>query len=108
MRPDGVGDDGTPVPPAPTVPPAALGLVLNEDNRLVVPDSLKALVNVRKELATVVGSVFDPNSESRTSGKKLLGGWKLPTTTVYGGVAGEVRRVPDPPPDVKMDVDPKV
>jgi transcriptional adapter 3 len=78
--------DGTPVPPTPKVNPAALGLGPDDDNRLVVSEPLKQLVELRRQWVDAVGGVFD-RKEREVPGSI----WGIAQKTVFEGVEEEAR-----------------
>ena len=72
------------------VPPAARGLGPDEQNRLVVSEQLRKLVETRREWVDMVGVVFDEKQKA-CPGRQ----WGFPPESVYAGVEEEVREVLD-------------
>ncbi|TFK25743.1 hypothetical protein FA15DRAFT_668079 [Coprinopsis marcescibilis] len=84
------GENGTPGPGQHTgqaIPPcpAALGMTPDEENRLMVSDQLKQLVDTRKQWVEQVGSVFQKKQEE--SPGRI---WGFPEKSVYEGIDEEV------------------
>lgn len=80
-----------PSPPALMPSPAALGLGPDDENRLVVPEQLRQLVQVREAWVDTVGGVFE--------GKQLDEPgriWGLPRKSVFEGIDEQVRAVIEP------------
>ncbi|KAJ7700809.1 histone acetyltransferases subunit 3-domain-containing protein [Mycena rosella] len=94
---------GTPVPgeagpPPPPPCPAALGLGPDEDNRLVVTEQLRQLVDTRRQWVDTVGGVFDLKQLERPGSM-----WGFPETSVYEGVEDEVRAMLLAQPDLDVE-----
>ncbi|KAF8638797.1 hypothetical protein AX17_001856 [Amanita inopinata Kibby_2008] len=66
--------------------PAALGLGPDEENRLVVNEQLRHLVETRSQWVTSVGKLFD-NKQRANLGRI----WGLPNESVFLGIDDEVR-----------------
>ncbi|THV06914.1 hypothetical protein K435DRAFT_929444 [Dendrothele bispora CBS 962.96] len=82
---NGFGDGATgPPPPC----PAALGLGPDEENRLVVGDTLRELVRVRREWVDTVGGIFD---EKEAENPGLILGY--PKESVFEGIEEEVKEI---------------
>jgi transcriptional adapter 3 len=71
---------------APKPSPAALGLGPDDDLRLVVPDQLQQLVEIRRQWVTSVGGVFD-DKERECPGRI----WDLPRRSIYEGLEDAIR-----------------
>ncbi|KAK7438446.1 Transcriptional regulator [Stygiomarasmius scandens] len=81
--------NGTAEPTGPPPPcPAALGLGPDEENRLVVSDTLKELVRVRREWVDTVGGFFE---EREGENPGLIIGF--PKESVYEGIEEEIREI---------------
>lgn len=74
-------------PPMPLPNPAALGLGPDDDDALVVPDSLKQLVETRRQWVDVIGGGFD-DLEQRMPGR-VRG---VPQKSVFEGIEEDVRQ----------------
>lgn len=79
------GDTKSPVP---EVCPAALGLGPDEENRLVVSEQLRQLVETRRQWVDAVGSVFE-TKERECPGRI----WGVPKTSVFDGIDDEVNQL---------------
>ena len=66
--------------------PASLGLGPDDDNTLAVPETLRSLVETRRDWVDIIGGSFD-NIERDTPGR-VRG---VPARSVYEGVEDEVR-----------------
>lgn len=73
-------------PPVPLPNPAAIGLGPDEEGKLVVPESLKALIETRREWVDVIGGGFDNMEGDRPD--HIRG---LPQSSVFDGIEEEVR-----------------
>ena len=67
--------------------PAALGLGPDEDMKLVVPESLRQLVELRSQWVDVVGGAYE-DEESQNPGR-IRG---IPPRSIYEGIEEDVRR----------------
>ncbi|KAH9948140.1 histone acetyltransferases subunit 3-domain-containing protein [Amylocystis lapponica] len=82
--------------------PASVGLGPDEENRLVVPEQIRLLVQMRKQLADGVGVGFE-EKEREQPGRI----WGLPQTSVYEGMEKEIREelsrlaLPQPGPRIQ-------
>ncbi|KAJ7221574.1 histone acetyltransferases subunit 3-domain-containing protein [Mycena pura] len=85
------------VPPPPPPCPAALGLGPDDDNKLVVTDQLRQLVETRRQWVDTVGGVFQQKQTERPGSI-----WGFPETSVYEGIEREVQGMLAQP---DMDVD---
>lgn len=81
------GNGAAPAVPVPLPNPAALGLGPDEENRLVVPDGLRQLVETRRNWVRVIGGGFD-EIEQHTPGR-VRG---VPSRSVFEGIDEEVRK----------------
>lgn len=66
--------------------PAALGLGPDEENRLVVNEQLKQLVETRRQWVNTVGKIFD--EKQKVNPGRI---WGLPTECVFNDIEGEIR-----------------
>ncbi|TDL20217.1 hypothetical protein BD410DRAFT_386557 [Rickenella mellea] len=81
------GMNGTPVPVPPPLPnPASLGLGPDDDQKLVVPDALRGLVETRRKWVDMIGGAFEGQQED--SPGRI---WGVPQTSVFNGVDEQVR-----------------
>lgn len=80
---NGVNGGGV-VPPLPH--PASTGLGPDEEGKLYVPESLKALVETRRRWVDVLGGAFD-EKQAEIPGRI----WGVPKSSVFEGVDEEVR-----------------
>jgi transcriptional adapter 3 len=71
----------------PTPCPAALGLGPDEEHRLIVPESLKRLVETRRQWVDTVGGVFE--EKQRENPGRI---WLFPKKSVYEGIQDDVKR----------------
>lgn len=85
--PGGAGVNAGPVV-VPLPNPASLGLGPDEDNTLTVPETLKGLVETRRQWVDVIGGSFE-EMERETSGR-VRG---VPARSVFEGVEEEVRGI---------------
>ncbi|EMD34328.1 hypothetical protein CERSUDRAFT_117206 [Gelatoporia subvermispora B] len=81
--PNGAANGISSLPPC----PAALGLGPDEENHLVVPEQLRKLVQTRRQLVDIIGTVFE--EKERESPGRI---WGVPKTSVYQGIDEEVRQ----------------
>ncbi|KAJ7491039.1 histone acetyltransferases subunit 3-domain-containing protein [Mycena latifolia] len=89
-----VPGEGSAGPPPPPPCPAALGLGPDDDNRLVVSEQLRQLVETRRQWVDAVGGVFEQKQRERPGSM-----WGFPETSVYEGVdevQGLLLAQPDP------------
>ncbi|PFH53570.1 hypothetical protein AMATHDRAFT_73369 [Amanita thiersii Skay4041] len=80
----GPGGSEAPVPLPPC--PAALGLGPDEENRLVVHEHLKHLVDTRRQWVETVGKLFE--EKQRMNSGRI---WGLPEESIYRGLEDDVR-----------------
>jgi transcriptional adapter 3 len=78
--------NGAEPPPPPTPCPAALGLGPDDDNRLVVPEQLKQLVQTRAQWVETVGGVFE--AKQREEPGRI---WGFPMKSVFEGIDEQLR-----------------
>ncbi|KAJ6606157.1 histone acetyltransferases subunit 3-domain-containing protein [Mycena vulgaris] len=90
--------NGAAVPPPPPPCPAALGLGPDDDNRLVVTDQLRQLVDTRRQWVDTVGGVFEQKERERPGSM-----WGFPATSVYAGVDEEVHATLLTQPDLDVE-----
>jgi len=81
------GINGISGPPVPLPNPASLGLNMDDESRLSVPDPLKNMIDVRRQWVSIIGTAFD--ERERESPGRIRG---LPQKSVFEGVDEEVRR----------------
>ncbi|TFY60232.1 hypothetical protein EVJ58_g5286 [Rhodofomes roseus] len=67
--------------------PAALGLTLDEESHLSVPEQLKRLVDTRQQWVETIGGVFE---EKQTEQPGRI--WEFPKTSVYADIEEDVQR----------------
>ncbi|EGN96397.1 hypothetical protein SERLA73DRAFT_186126 [Serpula lacrymans var. lacrymans S7.3] len=84
-EPNGVGLGSVSSIPPPS--PAALGLGPDDENKLVVSDHLRQLVETRRQWVDAVGAVFE-DKEKECPGRI----WGLPSKSVYDGIEESIRR----------------
>ncbi|KAJ7494378.1 histone acetyltransferases subunit 3-domain-containing protein [Mycena galericulata] len=89
---------GSAPPPVPPPCPAALGLGPDDDNRLVVPEQLRQLVETRRQWVDNVGAVFEQKQRERPGSM-----WGFPETSVYEGVEEEVSAMLLAQPDLDSE-----
>jgi len=81
---NGVNANGVAIP----LPnPASLGLGLDDDGQLHVPDALKSLIETRRDWVSIIGAAFE-EKESESPGR-VRG---LPDRSVFEGIDEEVRQ----------------
>ncbi|CAK5264000.1 unnamed protein product [Mycena citricolor] len=68
--------------------PAALGLGPDEDNNLVVPDSLNQLVQMRRQWVDTVGGIFDQRQQEEPGSM-----WGFPEKSIYQDMEDEVQEI---------------
>ncbi|KAL4265786.1 NGG1 family protein [Pleurotus pulmonarius] len=81
------GNGGKPLGGISALPPcpAALGLGPDDENKLVLPEQLKQLVETRRQWVDQVGAVFD-EKEKEDPGRV----WGVPKDSVFRGIEDEV------------------
>ena len=81
------GVNGTGVPPVPLPNPASIGLGPDEEDRLIVPESLNHLVETRRSWVDLLGNAFDTMAEEYPGRP-----YGLPDRSVFEDMEGEVRQ----------------
>lgn len=81
------GVNGAGGPPVPLPNPASIGLGPDEEDKLVVPESLRDLVDTRRSWVDYIGGAFE-EMEHEFPGRPR----GLPDRSVFEGVEEEVRR----------------
>ncbi|KAJ7118989.1 histone acetyltransferases subunit 3-domain-containing protein [Mycena epipterygia] len=90
--------NGAALPPPPPPCPAALGLGPDDDNRLVVTEQLRQLVETRRQWVDTVGGVFEAKQRERPGSM-----WGFPEKSVYEGVDEEVGAMLLAQPDLDFE-----
>ena len=83
--------NGVEAPSTPAPNPAALGLGPDDDNRLVVPEQLKQLVQTRKQWVETVGGVFEAKQKEEPG--RI---WGIPQRSVFEGTDEQVQLALNP------------
>jgi transcriptional adapter 3 len=88
---DANGNASGSVPPSvtavPAPSPAAVGFIVDDECRLSLSESLKQLMETRRQWVDVVGGVFE--EKQRENPGRI---WGLPKKSIYEGIEEEVKR----------------